>query len=421
MPLTVRIGPNRDPRSLQKCPVNNDTSPIAVSSEHFEGLVTVRVQNHHPSSLSSPSSPSAPISSSLASDSPSSPPSSSSSTFASCPYFDQKTRLFSLQWQGQFKATNPARPDGLWTGDDVLFVAEAEKAVKVPRGTSLVTRFVRLIDPAFVADAIWNKRRPWVGSPLVSGMNILRVWKASDTDHQDHGSDSGHDQNQDPDHDYDDDTLQPKTDRLRKDWIYYGLNRLEEDNVDLLFKSPDKNVLSSKDQPTGEYLAKETITAEPSAKSWWWSQTSDQSKQIPSIALTRGKRKKSGMTALTVAGLTPYQRRRFFTKQEHRQAALLDPSLVIAGDFFNNFTDFEHAQGRMVITIHFDQVLQGQPMRFVCKSRAKRDKSKGAVNHSKENLDEPSSGAVVLESQGEKEQTEEDAAVFFVVELQWTP
>ena len=412
MPLTVRIGPNRDPRSLQRCPVNNDHLPIAVSSEHFEGLVTVRVQNHRPSSFSSSSS-----SSSLSSSSStlSSSSSSSSSSLATCPYFDQRTRLFSLQWQGQFKATNPARPDGIWTGDDVLFVAETEEGVKVPRGTSLATHFVRLIDPSFVADAVWNKHRPWVGSPLVSGMNILRVWRASDND--DHGHESSCDQDRDCDYD---DSTQPRTDGQRKNWTFYGLKRLEEDNVDLLLKSPDRTESYPKEQPTEESLTEETTTIESPPTSWWWTtQTSNLTNQTtPTTTSTERRGRKSGKN-FTVAGLTPYQRRRFFTKQEHRQAALFDPSLVVAGDFFNNFTDFENARARMVISIQFDQVLQGQPLRFVCKSRAKRGRSTGP-SHTKGDQDNPRRGAVALENHGDIEQEEEDAAVFFVVELRWS-
>ncbi|KAG0043672.1 hypothetical protein BGZ83_011142 [Gryganskiella cystojenkinii] len=287
-------------------------------------------------------------------------------------------------------ATNPSRPDKIWTGDDILFVAEAESGVKVPPGTFLATKFVRMIDPSFVTDAIFNSHRPWVGSPLISAMNVLRVWTSES---EDRGRPSPGSTNAAP---------RGETEA----WINYGENRLEEHGVDLLFSASSKPR-----EETAPVRDRHMKTTTRSTTSWWRSRPDPDKRQV-----SGDKEKKT----LAVAGMTPYQRRRFFTKAEHREAALLRPRLIIAGDFFNNFTDFERAQAKMVITIQFDRVLQGQTLRFVCKSRAKEEQKIGSK------VADP--GAVALEDTpihpGDKSNTrrtaEEDAAVFFVVELEWT-
>ncbi|KAF9539798.1 hypothetical protein EC957_004965 [Mortierella hygrophila] len=125
MALTIRIGPSRQQESLKPYAINRDSEPAYISSEHFEGLIT--------------------------------------------------SLFFAM---AGFKATNPWSKDGLWDADEVLFVAEVEDKIHVPMGTSIATAFARTIDPSFIADGIWDLKRPWVGSPLVSGMNVLRVWKA---------------------------------------------------------------------------------------------------------------------------------------------------------------------------------------------------------------------------------------------------
>ncbi|KAG9061720.1 hypothetical protein KI688_006869 [Linnemannia hyalina] len=150
MALTIRIGPSRQQESLKPYPINRDSEPAYISSEHFEGLITVRIQHHHPPTSSSPTNRST----------------------STCAYFDNHSRVFSLQWQGRFKATNPWSKDGLWDADEVLFVAEVDDKIHVPMGTSIATAFARTIDPSFIADGIWDLKRPWVGSPLEVDLEI---------------------------------------------------------------------------------------------------------------------------------------------------------------------------------------------------------------------------------------------------------
>ncbi|KAG0045943.1 hypothetical protein BGZ89_005456 [Linnemannia elongata] len=351
MALTIRVGPSRQQESLKPCSINRDSEPVYISSEHFEGLITVRIQHHHPATLSS-----------------SSPINKSAST---CAYFENHSRVFSLQWQGRFKATNPWSKDGLWDADEVLFVAEVEGKIHVPMGTSIATAFARTIDPSFIADGIWDPKRPWVGSPLVSGMNVLRVWKApllptSDsapsttataiTISRGTGSGSGDccsTENQDRGGDGNEEGRENGV----GPWIYHGVHRLEEGHVDLLSEAGARRQQLQVSSTVGT-ASMDSITTPPSK-----------------ATTATGQQK--------LQGLTSYQRRRYFTKTEHRQAAVLAPDLVIAGDFFNNFTNFETRRVSMGISIRMDRVLQDdQPLRFVCKSRRRHlEKQKQEYGH----------------------------------------
>ncbi|KAG0262808.1 hypothetical protein BGZ95_003950, partial [Linnemannia exigua] len=143
----------------------------------------------------------------------------------------------------------------------------------------------------------------------------------------------------------------------------------------------------------------------------------------------------------------------------HRQSAVLAPDLVVAGDFFNNFTDFETRRVSMGVSIRMDRVLEEQPLRFVCKSRQGRrrrpnklrnrnggNKHEGAgstlsggtrdeggemdivVGENNGDVDDVDGGSDYGEGdelQGQSEEMEEDdedeerEIVFFVVELRW--
>ncbi|KAF9925036.1 hypothetical protein FBU30_005115 [Linnemannia zychae] len=170
----------------------------------------------------------------------------------------------------------------------------------------------------------------------------------------------------------------------------------------------------------------------------------------------------SSTTATTKkTGLTSNQRRRYFTKIENRQAAVLHPDLVIAGDFFNNFTNFEARRVNMGISFRMDRVLQGHPLRFVCKSRHQDGKGHGhghgqgqgrqmqpeakkfnnmtrntkhefrlstangrrnaSINPGERNKEMDSSFSNTDDSKDEEKEMddEEDETVFFVAELQW--
>jgi len=205
MPL-VKIGPTYT--SLQKYNVNDDKHPLFVNSSHFTGYITVRLQNfHHKNDL----------------------------VKKSCSYFENHRRYFSFQFQGRFKPTNPNRDDHFWTFDDLLFCGETESSINPPMGASLAVKFANFIDPGFNADGMFLEKKPWAGSWLICGMNVVKVWKA----------------------DYDDFSMKPQKNDLKsiptfdnpsppllpiEPWNYYGKNHVEEDTKLIL---PDKDLKSS--------------------------------------------------------------------------------------------------------------------------------------------------------------------------------
>ncbi|KAF9105123.1 hypothetical protein BGX27_009804, partial [Mortierella sp. AM989] len=193
----------------------------------------------------------------------------------------------------RFKATNRARPDGLWTADDVLFAAEVENSIKPPPGLSIAKKFMQLIDPSLCTEGILNNQRPWIGSYLVTAMNVLRVWNSGSWAVEE-GKNEWQQKMQEKD------WLGEQDKKSVGPWYFFGRRRLEEGNVDKLLESGQEES-SEKEQSSN-------------------------------------------------------QRRKFFMSDEERQRAVLDPKFVIAGDFFNNFTDFESRRARMVVSINMERV-----------------------------------------------------------------
>ncbi|RUS19183.1 hypothetical protein BC937DRAFT_87879 [Endogone sp. FLAS-F59071] len=124
---TVRIGPDYD--TLQPYTINDDANPLFVNSPHWTGWVTFRLNYARSSEPNAAKKP-------------------------QTAYFNGRKRYFSIQTQGRFKATNTSTADGLWTGDEVLFVAETESKIRPPMGAWLAIQFAKIVDPGFTADGI---------------------------------------------------------------------------------------------------------------------------------------------------------------------------------------------------------------------------------------------------------------------------
>jgi len=209
MPI-VKIGPTYT--SLKPYNVNDDKHPLFVNSSHFTGYVTVRLQNHKHKNE--------PVK-------------------KSCSYFENHRRFFSFQFQGRFKPTNPNREDHLWTFDDVMFCAETESSVNPPMGASFAVKFARYIDPGFNADGIFEKKRPWAGSWLICGMNVVKVWETGD-EYFDEKSGKITKNNSQPTPTFDN----PSPPLLPiEPWVYYGQHHIKEDTKLIL---PEKDLNSLK-------------------------------------------------------------------------------------------------------------------------------------------------------------------------------
>ncbi|CAG8446748.1 2881_t:CDS:10 [Ambispora leptoticha] len=211
----VKIGPTYD--CLQEYNVNDDRHPLLVNSSHFTGYITVRLNNYNKNDDES----------------------NGKVNLTTCDYFENHRRFFSFQIQGRFKATNTKRQDNLWTFDDLLFCAETEHAVKPPRGSSLAVRFAQYIDPGFTAERIFEQIRPWAGSWVMCGMNVVRAWRAE----QDEKLSSQDDNNKAENILSSEDSSPPLL--PVGPWAYYGKNHLKEDTKLIL---PDHEPMLSSAQ-----------------------------------------------------------------------------------------------------------------------------------------------------------------------------
>ncbi|RUP23263.1 hypothetical protein BC936DRAFT_139021 [Jimgerdemannia flammicorona] len=284
---TVRIGPDYD--NLSPYAINDDANPLLIDSPHWAGRVTFRLNYARASTAGARNQ-------------------------LQTAYFAGRKRYFSIQSQGRFKPTNGESADGLWTGDDVLFVAETEGGIHPPPGAWLAVKFARFIDPGFTADGMYLEKRPWAGSWLLCGMNVVNVTKAPEANTMSAKEAGGESKRVDEKMDADEDEQQrvesPEIIPLGA-WEHHGSNLLPESSA-LLFhdSSPPK--------------------------------------------------------------LTPSQRRKYFHNPSNRRAVQFDPNNVYSFDFFNDFTNLATMKAEM--GLHFDirGVLNRQPLRFVCTSKDRK-------------------------------------------------
>ena len=136
--LVVSIGANDD--QLQRINLKSNSS-ILIQSPHFEGQIRVRV---------------------LGGKTPQDN------------YFNDVSRLFSFQIQGQFKKQSSKEQISSWTADDIMFGVEQFHPMHLPLGVSWIGSFIRAINPT--TDIILqNKVSPCILSPLVSAASIMNV------------------------------------------------------------------------------------------------------------------------------------------------------------------------------------------------------------------------------------------------------
>lgn len=148
--VLISVGPSRD--NLTPARVNDAEHPHWVSGEHFRGFVTIRVREYeqrlagqsparigHRHRCGEATVP-APL------PQPALPPG-----YTDCEqgraeweqdvkqqrdaYFQDRRRLVSIQWCGQYLPTRPTadgQPTTAWTGNDILFTTEADHSEPLP-------------------------------------------------------------------------------------------------------------------------------------------------------------------------------------------------------------------------------------------------------------------------------------------------
>ncbi|PWN49014.1 DUF1769-domain-containing protein [Violaceomyces palustris] len=144
--LKISAGPSVS--ELKTVAVNHDLLPTEISTEHFQGRISVRIKDF----------------------SGEDPPGVEKKKEAE--YFESghgKGMSWSMQVQGRFLK------EGGVNADDLVFGNEFDKSIKshLPYGTSIALQFVKVIDPNLQHDLYGDK--PWAFSPLVATMNRVQT------------------------------------------------------------------------------------------------------------------------------------------------------------------------------------------------------------------------------------------------------
>ncbi|KAL0089218.1 hypothetical protein J3Q64DRAFT_1391068 [Phycomyces blakesleeanus] len=129
--LRVTVGPSVD--TLRQIHINQDSNPIRLQTELFDGYIVVRLKDYP--------DPSA--------------------------YFDTHEDKFCIQVVGRFLQD--------CTADDILFGNEFEAPLTLPFGSSIAFKFATWFDPGLQLDLYSD--HPQAFSPLIVTMNRLAVHK----------------------------------------------------------------------------------------------------------------------------------------------------------------------------------------------------------------------------------------------------
>ncbi|KAG0176747.1 hypothetical protein DFQ29_005692 [Apophysomyces sp. BC1021] len=127
--LRVRVGSSID--TLRPVAVNDDQHPTHLTTDDFDGYISVRVRGVSSDSL----------------------------------YFEQSSDKFCIQVVGRF--LHPC------TADDIVFGNQFDRPLQLPYGTSIGVRFLKWIDPGLVCDLY--AAQPYAFSPLIVTMNRLAI------------------------------------------------------------------------------------------------------------------------------------------------------------------------------------------------------------------------------------------------------
>jgi len=149
-PLRVRFGVSED-KLIDLLP-NDDANPGYVNSDHFTGYVCLRLVKPETSHVSERGDL-VPI--------------------PETEYFRGKSRMFSLQFSGRFKPTNPNHPRGYWTADDVHYVVQFDGPVKTSRSVDMVAKVVMMLAPTLDAENIRRPVRPYLAANVFTSCNAL--------------------------------------------------------------------------------------------------------------------------------------------------------------------------------------------------------------------------------------------------------
>lgn len=332
--LYVRVEPmhipsrSANPKLSCLAHVNDDLHPILVHNEHFTGHIVFRVRHFRGWT---------PLDERTGKPKPPIP---------DCPhYFEGHKRTFSLQISGRFRKQ--------WSGDDIMFGTFFRKRIELPRGSGLALAFAQRIDPSMEYEA--NCDHPYICSPILCAMNTVHIQPLLAPNPASRQSAVSSPRaslrrslfetavlSQE-------DRTRPVTEPLTlPEWTYGGKHEILEENLLTAWPSwtlAGGGVASKKCRSSNTSLA---------------ATDSDIHEDSHSRALLKAVSKnKTGAS----------HRRQWFLDERNRKRFAFHPDTVYSFDFASPYVDMNEITLKMGISIPVTKYLDGQPVRYECRSR----------------------------------------------------
>lgn len=303
------------------------------------------------------------------------------------PYFIGHDRTFSLQISGRFKHA--------WTADDVMFGTFFEKPLVLPRGYSLALGLARRIDSSMVA--VLDSPQPYMCSPLICAMNAFNVQPLWTTPANNRHSQSGKgmdcltrmsNASQDT---FSLHTLVPQgstpapiweplelpewqwsngrhlTEQVITEWTGTKAAEATDHNFHIrrqtepaIHHDTDNKMFSSTDALGGDggCESEELSTVETEMAD------SNHNPKMKSGKLSNLSGGGGGGRYLH----TDKHRRAYFLNTEHRKRFIYHPDTLYTFDFFSRYVDLNTFQLKLGFTFDVSYYLQGQPVRYQCRT-----------------------------------------------------
>lgn len=336
--------------------VNDDFHPHIINNGWFTGHVVFRVRDFDGMTLRDPKDSSgkhrcAPI--------------------PTTPYFDGHRRAFSMQVSGRFKHA--------WTANDVMFGTFFEKPLILPRGYKIALALARRIDSSMQAEL--DLAQPFMCSPLICAMNLFNVrplWSDRLYRHLLHDPcatsnsssaslTSNASTSLDPNGDnlllYDASRKKPVEAPLElPPWSFGGPTQLSEQVITEWSGTARTETSLIKSNNAGAaanckaHIRTNTVAACNS------DDASAPRVDIDDLLL---------MTSISESSKSlsdASNRRSYFLDQAHRKRFVFHPDTLYSFDFFSPYVDLNRFQLKLGISIDVSYYLQGQPVRYQCRT-----------------------------------------------------
>ena len=307
-----------DPSLTSLIDVNDDLNPVLINNEHFTGHLVFRVRNFHGWT---------PLDGKTGRPKPS---------ISDCPhYFEGHKRSFSLQLSGRFRKQ--------WTGDEVMFGTFFKRRLTLPRGSGLALAFAQRIDPSMEYEADCD--HPYICSPILCAMNTVNIQPLLAPALL---SNSG--------------GLR-KSANLRSSLLYETAVRSQQDTATGPLTLPDWAYGGRH-----EILQENLLAAWPS---WTTSNTTSHYNSSSTGSVTGGGDTHNNSLIKVVAKnkTGASHRRQWFLDEKHRKRFIFHPDTVYSFDFASPYVDMNELVLKMGININVAKYLDGQPVRYECRSR----------------------------------------------------